>query len=175
MLSRGMAMIAPQKPLSDQEINDLMEAEASGFVLILAVGKPDSAASERLLSAHDLKIDPRPLGTIPSASNGINLSEQPRFLDAWPINATRGRDLDSIPGLDIIFRNGSDTTMVFRHFGKGGLLLVSDTRFFSMMNVEDMAGQWLPNIALIHDMFERYLHVRPELVKPLFPSPIKPE
>ncbi len=58
--------------------------------------------------------------------------------------------------------------------GKGGLLLISDTRFFSDMNVEDMSGFWPGNLAFIHDMFKRYLGADPDSVKPLFRSPEKP-
>ena len=58
--------------------------------------------------------------------------------------------------------------------GKGGILIIADTRFFSDGNVEDMSGFWPGNLAFIHDMFKRYLGTDPDSVKPLFRSPEKP-
>ena len=55
------------------------------------------------------------------------------------------------------------------------LLLISDTRFFSDMNFEDMSGFWPGKLAFIHDLFKRYLGADPDSVKPLFRSPVKPQ
>ncbi len=75
----------------------------------------------------------------------------------------------------MIYRHGEDVVALFRRVGRGGLLLIADTRFFSDMNVEDMSGYWLGNLALIHDLFQRYLGADPDAVKPLFRSPVKPQ
>ena len=80
-----------------------------------------------------------------------------------------------MPGVEVIYRQGDDVVALFRRVGKGGLLLISDTRFFSDMNVEDMSGYWLGNLALIHDLFKKYLGADPDAVKPLFRSPEKPQ
>lgn len=66
-------------------------------------------------------------------------------------------------------------TALFCRVGQGGLLLFADTRFFSSMNVEDVSGYWVGNLALIHDVFVKYVGVDPDAVRPLFPSPQKPE
>ena len=63
---------------------------------------------------------------------------------------------------------------LFRRRGSGGLLLFADTRFFADMNVEDVSGHWPGNLALIHDVFRRYLGADPDAVRPLFRSPEKP-
>jgi hypothetical protein len=175
--AKGVAFIAPQRSFTRAEVEDLLRAEDGGLVVILAVGHPDSAGPQRVLDAHHLKLVPRPLGTVSSADPSAGRRERemhPRFLDAWPITSSDGGDPLEAPGVEIIYRHGDDVVALFRRVGRGGLLLISDTRFFSDMNVEDMSGYWLGNLALIHDMFKKYLGADPDSVKPLFRSPEKP-
>ena len=125
--------------------------------MILATGQPDSAGSGPLLDAHGLALVPRPLGTVTPAEPMASRREreqQPRFLDAWPIVAPMKATPRNLPGVEVIYRQGDDVVALFRRVGKGGLLLIADTRFFSDMNVEDMSGYWLGNLALIHDLFK---------------------
>jgi hypothetical protein len=175
--ARGIAFVAPQRSFSVGEVNALLKAEERGTVVILTVGQPDAAGSNRLLDSHGLMLLPKPMGTVTPADPSASRRErenQPRFLDAWPIATTDGRDPASLPGVEIIYRHGEDTVALFRRVGQGGLLLIADTRFFSDMNVEDMSGYWLGNLSLIHDLFKRYLGADPDSVKPLFRSPEKP-
>ncbi len=176
--ARGIAFVAPQRSFAAGEVADLLNAEARGAVVILTVGQPDSAGSRRLLDAHGLALLPRPMGTVSPVSPTASRREresQPRFLDAWPIVAADGRDLADIPGVEIIYRHGDDVIALFHRVGRGGLLLISDTRFFSDMNVEGVSGYWLGNLALIQDLFQRYLGANPDAVRPLFRSPEKPQ
>ncbi len=176
--ARGIAFVAPQRSFTASEVADLLNAEERGAVVILTVGQPDAAGSRRLLDAHGLALLPRPMGTVTPVSPTASRREReshPRFLDAWPIVAADGRDLATEPGVEIIYRHGDDVIALFHRVGRGGLLLISDTRFFSDMNVEGMSGYWLGNLALIHDLFQRYLGANPDAVRPLFRSPEKPE
>ncbi len=177
--ARGIAFVAPQRSFSRGEVADLLNAEEGGTVVLLTVGQPDSAGSQRLLEAHGLALVPRPLGTVTAAEPGASRRERerkPRFLDAWPIVAASDEgDPVALPGIQVIYKQGKDTIALFRRTGRGGLVLISDTRFFSDMNVEDMAGYWQGNLALIHDIFERYLGADADAVKPLFRSPEKPQ
>ncbi len=160
------------------EVQDLSDAERRGLVVILSTGQPDSAGSRRLLEAHDLALLPRPLGTVSSAEPGASRREReshPRFLDAWPIVTGKRRNPADLPGVEVIYRHGGDVVALFRRVGSDGLLVISDTRFFSDMNVEDMSGYWQGNLALIHDLFERYLGADADAVQPLFRSPEKPQ
>ncbi len=175
--ARGVAFVAPQKSFTSREINDVLLAERDGAVVILTTGQPDSAGSRPLLVAHDLALAPRPMGTVTSADPASSRREReqhPRFLDAWPITTSGGGDPAALPGVDVIYRQADDVVALFPRMGKGGLLLISDTRFFSDMNVEDMSGYWVGNLALIHDLFKKYLGADPDAVKPLFRSPEKP-
>jgi hypothetical protein len=176
--SKGIAFIAPQRSFIAAEVNDLLDAERRGVVVILTAGEPDSGGSGRLLEAHGLALLPTPLGTVSSADPSASRRERethPRFFDAWPIvTSERGNPAD-LPGVEVIYGHGEDVVALFRRVGKGGLLVISDTRFFSDMNVEDMSGYWLGNLALIHDLFERYLGANPDGVQPLFRSPNKPQ
>ncbi|MFI5454081.1 MAG: DUF4350 domain-containing protein [Isosphaerales bacterium] len=176
--AKGVAFVAPQRSFTAAEVKDLLNAERRGAVVILTAGQPDSAGARRLLDAHGLALLPRPLGTVSSADPSASRRERetrPRFLDAWPIvTSERGNPAD-IPGVEVIYRHGDDAVTLFRREGKGGLLMISDTRFFSDMNVEDMTGYWLGNLALIHDLFQRYLGADPDAVQPLFRSPVKPQ
>jgi hypothetical protein len=175
--AKGIAFIAPQRPFTRAEADDLLRFEDAGGVVLLAVGQPDSAASRPLFLAHGLDLASRPLGTVPSSGvdPGRRAREKPRFLDAWPIVSTSGGDLATVPGVDVLYRAGEDVVALFRRQGRGGLLFFSDTRFFSSMNIEDMSGHWVGNLALIHDVFRKYLDVNPDAVRPVFASPKKPE
>ena len=176
--ARGIALIAPQRSFSSGEVDDLFRAEEAGATVLLAVGQPDSAASRRLLEAHGLALAPRPLGTVTASSPLASLRErekEPRFLDAWPITTVDGGEPGTLPGVEVIYRQGDDAVALFRRVGRGGLLVIGDTRFFSDTNVEGMAGHWPGNLALIHDALVRYAGARPDDVKPLFRSPEKPQ
>jgi hypothetical protein len=176
--ARGVAFVAPQKSFTRREVGELLRAEDDGAVVILTTGQPDSEGSRPLLAAHGLILAPRPMGTItpsePTASRGER-ERQPRFLDAWPIVALGEKDPTTLSDVEVIYRHGDDVVALFRHMGKGGLLLISDTRFFSDVNVEDVSGYRVGNLALIHDLFKRYLGADPDAVKPLFRSPAKPQ
>jgi hypothetical protein len=175
--AREIAFVAPQRSFNAAEVKDLLDAEERGAVVILTVGQPDSAGARRLLDAHGVRLLPRPLGTVSSAdptASRIERESHPRFLDAWPIVAADGGNPVELPGVEVIYRHGADVVAMFRRVGKGGLLLISDTRFFSDMNVEDMSGYRPGNLALIHELFRRYLCADPDAVKPLFRSPEKP-
>ncbi len=175
--ARGVAFIAPSKPFRQDEIETLLHAEEQGKVVILAVGEPDAAGSRRLLEAHGLAIAARPLGTVSAVGPAASRAEKekhPRFLDAWPIVTVGGEDPAALAGVDVLQRSGDDVVALFRARGRGGLLLISDTRFFSDMNVEDVYSSWPGNLAFIHDQFKRYLGADPDAVAPLFRSPEKP-
>ena len=177
--ARGVAFVAPQRSFSRREVEELLRAEEAGAVVLLNTGEPDSGGSRRLLEAHGLALVPRPMGTVTSAETAASRREregQPRFLDAWPIVAagTQG-DPATLSGVEVIYRRGEAVTALFRRVGAGGLLLISDTRFFSDMNVEGMSGFWPGNLALIHDMFRRDLGADPDSVGPLFRSPDRPQ
>jgi len=176
--ARGIAFVAPQRSFSSGEVDDLLRAEEAGATVLLAVGQPDSAASRPLLQAHGLALAPRPLGMV-TASDPLasfrDREKEPRFLDAWPITTIEAGDPTTLPGVEVIYRRGEDVIALFQRRGRGGLLLISDTRFFSDMNVEGMAGNWLGNLALIHDVLVRYAGAKPDDVKPLFRSPEKPQ
>ncbi len=175
--ARAMALVAPQKSFSQAEVDDLVRYEESGGIVILAVGQPDSPAVAPFLQRHGLTLAPRPLGTVPqsAASGKRKEQEQPRFLDAWPIVTLDGHDLATDRSIEIIYRVGPDVIALFKRVGRGGLLFFADTRYFSSMNVEDMSGHWIGNLALIHDLFVKYLGAKPDEVLPLFPSPKKPD
>lgn len=175
--AKGIAFVAPQSPFTPAEIQDLLRFEQAGGVVLLAAGQPDATASRPLVLAHGLDLEARPLGTVPSAGVGRARQdrERPRFLDAWPIVSTSGKDLATVPEVDILYRAGNDVTALFCRHGRGGLLFISDSRFFSSMNVEGTWGHWVGNLALIHDMFQTYLAVDPDAVGPLFRSPKKPD
>jgi hypothetical protein len=174
---RGIAFISPRRTFTRGQIDDLLRFEQAGGIVVLAVGQPEASASRPLLAAHDLELAARPLGTVPHATAGRGRKEQetPRFLDAWPIVSITGEDLTTALDVDVLYRFEDDTTALFRRRGRGGLLLFSDSRFFSSMNVEDVLGHWVGNLAFIHDVFRKYFAVDPDQVHPVFRSPDKPQ
>ena len=178
--SRAIAFVAPQRRFTRAEVDDLLEYESRGGVVILATGQPDASAARPVLQAHRLALSDRPLGTVPNAQTKApgsegQAKETPRFLDAWPVVTELGGDPAVLPGAEVLYRDGDDVIALFQRRGRGGLLLIADSRFFATMNVEDTAGHRLGNLALIHDLFRRYLNAAPDQVQPLFRSPLKPE
>ncbi len=172
--AKGIAFIAPQRPFTRSEVDSLLEFEKSGGIVLLAVGHAESPPSQSLLSAHGLKLEGRPLGTVPKVIDNQG-QERPRFLDAWPIVSTSGADLTVSSDIEVLYRTEDDITALFCRKGSGGLLLISDSRYFSSMNVEDVAGHWMGNLAFIYEVFRKYLAADPDSVQPLFNSPTKPE
>lgn len=172
--ARGIAFVAPQKAISLRQVSELEQFEQDGGIVLVAAGYPDLAGCRALLAAHDVSLAPRPLGTIPPGSERRN-KDVPRFLDAYPIVAVDGTSIRENQAVEILYEAGDDITAVFCRKGSGGLLLFADTRFFSSMNVEYMSTYRSGNLAFIHDVFQKYLAVDPELVTPLFRSPEKPK
>ncbi len=176
--AKAVAFVAPQRPFTPAEVKDLLNAEERGAVVILTTSQPDSAGARRLLDAHGLTLVPRPLGTVSPADPAASRRERethPRFMDAWPVVTSEGGNPVELPGVEAIYQHGRDVVALFRRVGKGGLLLIADTRFFSDMNVEDTSSYSLGNLALIDEVFQRYLGADPDAVKPLFRSPVKPQ
>ena len=86
-----------------------MNAEDAGAVVLLTTGQPDSHGSRPLLTAHDLALLPKPMGTVSAVDPTLSRREreqQPRFLDAWPIVAVEGGDPTALPGVEVIYRRG---------------------------------------------------------------------
>ncbi len=175
--SRGIVFVAPQMRFSDRQVLDLIKAEINGCVVILVAGQPDSKAAEPLLRAHSLGLAPRPMGTLPPGGfNGSSEMERvPRFVDPWPIVPLDGGISATNSDWEVLYRYGDDVVALYCRRGRGGLLLISDTRFFSSMNVEDISSFHLGNLAFIHDVFQRVLSADAESVTPVFRSPRMPE
>jgi len=167
--ARGIALVAPRREFTGGEVNDLLEYEKTGGVVMLAVGAPDAGPVAALLNAHGVRLHPTPLGRTSSRTqDGRANKEEPRFLDPWPIIAETDK-------VEVIYENGGNLLACFCKVGEGGLLLISDSRFFSATNVERYpVHKWEGNIRFVRGLFDKYLRTDSSSVKALFASPEKP-
>jgi hypothetical protein len=87
--ARALVFIAPRRPISSSEINDILTYEANGGVTILACGGPDCLPAERLLQVHNVAILNRPMAKV--SNHGKIDKKLPTFVEPYPIvqlNAT---------------------------------------------------------------------------------------
>ena len=96
----------------------------------------------------------------------------PRFMDPWPIVMRDGSPVDK--SCKVLFRKAGYVLALFRPFGKGGMVFISDSRFFSNQNIAGLWGYWPGNLKFLHHVFREHLRTDPDAVQDRFPSPEKP-
>lgn len=177
MSSRAVCFIAPQKHFTESQIAQLNEYELQGGVLIVAVGRDDFKPSESLLNAHMLTLANRPLGRVNFSTKQTKKNRSyPQLVDAWPIESTNGLDLEDRSDIDVLLAFGGETLVVFCKKGQGGMLLISDSRFFSSTNIERFPSfKWEGNVQFVKQLFTKYLKADPDSIDDVFPSHEKPK
>ncbi len=170
--ARALVFIAPRRKISASEVNDILTYEANGGVTILACGGPDCVPSERLLHAHNVAILNRPMANV---SNPARIEKHvPTFVEPYPIvqlNAASRTD-KNLQELREVVAIANERCVAFIPYGKGGLLLIGDTRFFSSRNIDsDQSIADSPNLAFLRSLFREYLSVDFDKVVPLFLPP----
>ena len=160
--SKLLVCNAPTKSFSDYEIDSLKGYMYSGGIVILCSGYEDLPASINLLSEFDLDIENIPLGPVPYVEENPQMFEnESRFVDSWPIifDESDARVTSfysfSVPGWDPEYH-----LMVFAQYGKGGLLLISDSQYLLDKNIESIYDYWPGNILFVKYIFDEFEAIR---------------
>lgn len=166
--ARAIVIMAPQVVIGSELVRGLISYMTEGGVVLVAGPGKKPEIAKALTDELGLDVSDSPLGAIPRQSDRDITG--PRFVEAYPVNIR-----NAVPGkCDVLYSYGDYPLVVFRHVGKGGLLLFSDPRYFSSQNIEGEWGFWPGNLALLHDIFVEYLACAPPLAIETFASPVKP-
>ncbi len=159
-----LVILSPLKTIQCHEVDLITDYMAKGGQVILSVGYEEREGSQRLLEAIGLDIEGRSLGRAPNTYYKDKKPMDPEFMDAWPIivrepaPSSKG---DLAPGaVHRFFVSKGDLLATYREYGKGGMLFVSDSRFFTNRNVESMVAWHLGNITFIRNMLTRMKQLR---------------
>ncbi len=175
--AKAIVFVAPTKPIVGTQLEDIVQYEENGGIILVAAGHDHLRSVAELLRQHNLVIENRPMGTV--THNRIESAENrrfPRLLDAWPIESTNSIKINERRDVKVLLEYSDEACVVFCRKGLGGLLLISDSRFFSTRNIEKPPYfEWEGNIQFVRHLFIEFLHIDPDSVTDYFPSPELPE
>lgn len=150
--SKIVVFNAPTKTFSENDINLILKYMKGGGVVILATGFDDKTASMPLLNEFDLDIEELPLGPIPYVEEDLeSYQTEPRFVDSWPIVGNFEEDNKFY---SITIADEEYVLMYFREYGKGGLLLISDSMYITDVNIETLYDYWPGNIQFLFTLID---------------------
>ena len=106
-----------------------------------------------LLSEFQLDIYDIPLGPVPYVEeNQEEYQKEPRFVDSWPIEIFDNPDTEIFYSIEIL--EDEYILITFTHYGKGGLLLISDSEFLYDENIESIDDYWPGNIQFLYNIID---------------------
>lgn len=144
--SKLVAIVAPARSFSRSEIDIIREFVAQGGLLLLNVGWEEREASKPLLAEFGIGVNNIPLGRISSAQNpqGVSLWE------AWPIMC---EDADKV---DVLVETWSYPVIIFKQYGKGGILVAGDSSFWLNKNLEEVYRYNQDNILFLRSCLDKF-------------------
>lgn len=158
-MSAGViTLCAPQAPLGARTTENLTRYAESGGLLVVASGPQFAGNLAELLDPLDVEIG--------SALLSKTHAESPvRFVEPYAMRIAHQTPHEVLARLD------GEVTVAYFPMGEGGLLLTSDSRFFSSKNME---GTWTHHdgtIAFVEDLIARFA---PGKVEPRTPRAAQP-
>jgi hypothetical protein len=128
----------------------------SGLYLVIAAGNEVETAVHDFLGRHGLRIEGIPLGgdVFKQADPAT-----PMFLNAWRVQC-------DAPDGAILYRRFGEPVIAFAPVGKGGLLLVGDSLFFTDGNLEEEKDSRPANINFLRVLLKRLSEGRFEEITP---------
>ncbi len=165
--ARVQALVGSRLPLGDEEVNQLAEAMSEGGTVLVATSGGDSAGAKPLLRRFGVDVSDYRLGSIPTATH--QREEEPRLVDLSPIT------LPAESKADVLFRYGDLILAASVPVGRGWLVVVGDTRFFSEQNTEGPWGWWGGNLRFLHDIMLTYCGGDPSRSRAVFSPPVPPD
>jgi len=162
-----LALVAPRKPFSAAELEDVTRALIEGATVLVAASAPQAGIVNPLLSRFGLSVAPVSVGPIPP--RGRQQETAPRFVDPSPIRVADGVETDAL------YSYGGEVFSVHIQVGGGHLIVIGDGRFFAEHNVEGLWGWWPGNIRFQHDLLETWCGGDSSRVRELLPPPEPPD
>jgi hypothetical protein len=143
---------APTQKFTSHEVDFFKTYMQNGGVVLLSTGFEDKQASLPLLQVVHLDIENVPLGPFPYGEYNMEHYEQePRFVDSWPIVVT---EQNARSYYNFTWNEQDYHLTVFAPYGKGGLLLISDSSFLLDENLESMYDYWPGNILFLKNLLD---------------------
>jgi hypothetical protein len=143
---------APTKTFSEKQVSSLKNYMHEGSLVILAAGYEDKTASMPLLEELYLDIKDIPLGQVNYNPSFLDIV----FVDAWPIEILDYNNTEVFYSFKSERLGYNYSTIVFKGYGKGGLLLISDSQFLLNENLKSYGNSRF--ITIIFDaLYERGL------------------
>lgn len=141
-----LVVVAPAKPFSGSEINDIEVWVSGGGLLLVTVGWEEFAAATSLLKAFGMGIENVPLGRITPEQNARRVS----LWEAWPVAC------EVAGGVEILVEAWDYPVVVYRKYGRGGVLVAGDSSFLLNRNLETVDAGNEPNILFLKYCLERF-------------------
>jgi hypothetical protein len=146
--------IAPTGQFTKTETAMLMDYMSNGGVVVVSCGWMEKEGSSPLLDKMGFEIANQPLGPVPyTEKEPEKYTMQPKFMDAWPISIQDESNVSIFYKISI--ENESYNLVVFKQYGDGGLLLISDSRFLLNKNLESKDMYWPGNIQFFRDILDK--------------------
>ncbi len=154
LISAGkiLVCVAPTASFTGDQITFLKHYMTSGGFVILATGYDDKDASVPLLQLFNISIESTPLGPVPYVEGNMTpYEDEPRFVDSWPLSfpQNQGTSYYNFTWDDLTYH-----LVVFEHYGKGGLLVISDSQFLLDKNIESIYDYWPGNIIFLKHLID---------------------
>ncbi len=164
--ARAIGVIAPQH--FDPERAQLYRRHVeAGGLLVLAAGVDHARVANGYLAEFGLRVTSELLGRVPS-SRAEERRDLPRFYAAAAV-AFEGRD-----GIKILASAGTLPVALLKRQGRGAVLLIGDSEFFSSQNMDGRWGHWPGNYALVDSVLGGFVEPDHREVVDVYPSPQKP-
>lgn len=144
-----LLIIAPAKPFHERELKLLQEFVRRGGSLILTVGWEEKTGCKRLLQYFGLDIGNIPLGRVSPSQNLQKIT----FYEAWPVIY----DQENTEALCYVW---DYPVVVYKHYFKGGILLVGDSSFLLNQNLEGLYNYSIANIMFLKKVISEKFKAR---------------
>jgi len=146
--------IAPAKAFNDRDMDILQKFVESGGLFILSVGWEEKRGCENILALWGLDIAAIPLGPVPIYKKTLDneivrrIQMEPHFMEAWPVVSK-----DQQP-VKIFYQTNQFPVIVSKKIGKGGILVIGDSKFLLDKTLEGEKAYWPGNILLLQQIFD---------------------
>lgn len=163
---RVYATVAPAFSFTTAERRVLSDFVAAGGLLMIATGYEERRGAEALLGEFGLAIGPTPLGSAPAATTRLP-GQTVRMRAAWPVLDSKNRGQVWVECWDY-------PIVIYDRSGRGGVLVVGDSRFLCDVQLESSQGFMEANINFLRAAIETALGRAPDVAEPS-PGESKPE
>lgn len=142
-------VLAPAEPFTPAELDVVQSFMEAGGLLILSVGFEEKQGAAGLLKLVGMDIGDVPLGPVPvepPAPGRARLKEwmkKPHFKEAWPVLNQWNTPVEPF------YQQGVYDVVVFRAIGKGGALVIGDSRYLHDKTLEMERAWWEGNIEFL--------------------------